>query len=101
MENTMTTTNGIDASLKIDDRVEKLLIPLHCNDGGKDRYGKQIWHVHFDDLQMRHYYLMTSSEPTVRQIMAHVNSCVKVKFIVAGIRQFENCVRIKNVSVLN
>ena len=90
----------MDTTLKVGDKTEKMLIPLHCNGGQKDMYGKTIWHVHMDDMQMNHYYLMTTSESTVKQIMANVNKCIKMKFIVAGIREFENCVRIKNVAII-
>ena len=94
----MTETTTPVTTLTVGEKVEKLLVPLHCNGSGKNMYGQEVWHVHFDDLQMNHYYLMTTSESTVKKVMSHVNSAVKVKFIVAGIREFENCVRIKNVS---
>jgi hypothetical protein len=85
--------------LKRDDRAEMVLIPLCCNKAGRSSYSpyKEQWHVHFNDENGNHYYLFTTSEAIVKQAMENVNKPVNAKFIVAGLNEFDNCVRIKNV----
>ena len=88
-------------TLSIGQRVEMTLIPMSCNSAGSSWYFpyKEQWNVHFKDKDENLYYLFTTSEATVKQAMANMNKEVKAKFIVAGIRPFEHCIRIKNLKI--
>lgn len=97
----MATETKQSTALNVNDRVEKTLIPLCCNSVGKSSYFpyKKQWNVHFDDEQGNHYYLFTTSEDVVRQAMDNVGKAVRTRFIVAGIRNEEHCIRIKNLKI--
>ncbi len=95
-----TETSTTMTTMNVDDRIDRILIPLHCH-STKNHYGNggKLWHIHFDDMQMNHYYLVTASESVAQQAMENVNKAVKTRFIVAEVNQFGNCTRIKNLSI--
>lgn len=91
-------------TLQKNDKAERILIPLHAN-CQKNSYGDTLWHIHLDDMRMRHYYIMTTSETVAEQVLSNINKPMKARFTVAGVWQFGfsanadvNCTRIKNVT---
>ncbi len=93
--------NNTTATLKKGDKVEMQLTPRSASAAGCNWYSSlPQWHVHLTDANGVEYYWLTAAEQTVNELMQKVGTAVEMKFIVAGIRQSENCIRIKNVRIV-